>query len=895
MKSRRRVIIVVIALVAVAGAVFLYFLPQPGTKTFSSPSALTVNGNARAIGVDPDHLSFAWRVGDPRPGARQTAYRIIVAGNDDAATTGEDVVWDHTVRSAQQAFVAYAGPRLESGRQYWWTVQTTSVASGEGDTTPRVSGFAGAIAFVTGVRDADWRAKWIRPGPRQPGAEAYTYVRGIVRPRANRIVRATAYVAASQQYQLYVGNQQVGVGPSYGFPDRAYYQGIDITNVLTPGQQNVIGVLHYWAGPGQGRPASPPGLLVQISVDHANGLREVFGSDRTWRQHAAEWQDAPPRNDEGGFVEHIDGRLHPNRWTFPKFDARGWTPVPEIGEPGTAPFTHLMAQRTRIVQPRVNPVAVKTLPGGAVVADFGSVVAARPRVVFHDGSEGRRIEMHVGYVLDPDGHVSTTKSTQATDLSFEYVQRSGFQAFEPFQYLGFRYLEIDDPGEPVAMKQVTARVRHTEMPTVAAATFVSGDKTLDTVWQLVRRSALYASQEQFVDTPTREKGQFLADAYNISLATMHGFREQNLTWQALQDFADSQRRYWPDGNLNAVYPNGDGKRSFLDFTERYPDWLWQYYTQTGDRETLTALYPVAKRVTGYVASLVDPQTGLVTYTTEEGRDLVDWPPAMRYGYDVGTVARTTTNVLAALGFQRLAEMATLLGRDDDAAVARARRDDLVDAINAKLTRADGVYVDGVDADGSPSPHAAQQASAFALAAGIVPQENVDRVGAYVADLGIKTGPMDGLFLLDALRAAGRTADVVRVLTDTEQPGWAYETTHGGTFTWESWTPSDVEGDSMSHGWGSSALVAFQTALLGVSTEPMRAAAAGPVVNVVAPPAGPERVSGQVPTIAGAVKVTWKRAGGRLTLDLVVPANATARVVIGGRERTVGAGHHELTS
>src|SRR6185295_15199725 len=129
----------------------------------------------------------------------------------------------------------------------------------------------------------------------------------------------------------------------------------------------------------------------------------------------------------------------------------------------------------------------------------------------------------------------------------------------------------------------------------------------------------------------------------------------------------------------------------------------------------------------------------------EGRDLVDWPPAMRYGYDVGTVARTTTNVLAALGFQRLAEMATVLGRDDDAAAARARRDDLVDAINAKLTRADGVYVDGVDADGSPSPHAAQQASAFALAAGIVPKENVDRVGAYVADLGIKTGPMDGLF------------------------------------------------------------------------------------------------------------------------------------------------------
>ncbi len=867
----------------------------PGQEVFGAPTALTVNGNAKGIGVDPDNLSFAWRVADQRPGVRQTVYRVLVSRTDSAVPGVDDVVWDHTVRSGQQAFVAYAGPRLDSAQRYWWTVQTTTVTSSGDDTAVRLSEFAPRTEFVTGIRDDDWRAKWVRPGPTQPRAEEYTYLRGVMRPRPNRIVRATAYVAASQQYQLYIGNKQVATGPSYSYPDRSYYEPTDITFALKPGAPNVIGVLHYWGGAGQGRPASPPGLLVQINVVHSNGVREVFGTDGSWRQHSAEWRPAPPRNDEGGFVEHIDGRLHPHRWTFPKFDATGWRPVAVLGKPAETPFTHLVAQRTRIIQPRVHPVSVKTLPDGAVVADFGSVVAARPNVLFRAGTDGRRIKMHVGYVLDSDGHVSTTKSTQATDLSFEYVQRDGLQAFEPFHYLGFRYLEVDDPGEALPATRLTARVRHAEMPQVAAATFVSSDETLNEVWQLVRHSALYASQDQFVDTPTREKGQFLADAYNISLATMHAFREQNLTWQALQDFADSQRRYWPNGNLNAVYPNGDGRRSFLDFTERYPDWVWQYYTQTGDRDTVAALYPTLRRVIGYVTSLIDSQTGLVTYTATDGRDLVDWPPAMRYGYDVSTVARTTTNVLAALDLQRLAQIATLLGRRDDAAAAQSRRDALVAAINAKLTRPDGVYIDGLHADGTPSTHAAQQASAFALATGIVPSDKVAPVGAYVARLGIKSGPLNGLFLLDALRAAGRTADVVRVLTDTEHPGWAYETAHGGTFTWESWTPNDIEGDSMSHGWGSSALVAFQTALLGVSTVPMGATPSGPVVSVEAPAAGPASVTGQVPTIAGAVRVSWRRAGGRLTLDLQVPANVTAHVRIGGRESTVGAGRHKLSS
>ncbi len=101
---------------------------------------------------------------------------------------------------------------------------------------------------------------------------------------------------------------------------------------------------------------------------------------------------------------------------------------------------------------------------------------------------------------------------------------------------------------------------------------------------------------------------------------------------------------------------------------------------------------------------------------------------------------------------------------------------------------------------------------------------------------------------------------------------------GGTFTWETWSPSDLIGDSMSHGWGSSALVAMQETLLGVAlVEP---GADGTVRLSVAPPsAGLARASGSVPTIAGPVVVSWGRrgAGPGLHLDLDVPANASAVV------------------
>ena len=905
LKDRRRPWLVVLAVVVVvtifAGGIAL-FAASTGNGSANAdagrPNALTVNGDSKPVGVDPDAVAFAWHVGDKRTGAVERVYRILVSRDANPRPGSSAVVWDDAVHSGQQAFVAYRGPRLAPDTRYWWTVQTTTIvrsANTASPPSPKVSAFSAPAPFVTGLRDADWKAQWIRPGPAHPGSEEYTYVRKDARLVSSPIVQATAYVAASQQYQLFIDGEKVAAGPSYSYPDESYYEATDVTGALRAGAENAIGVLHSWNGPGQGKPAGEPGLLAQISVVHADGTHEVVGTDGTWQERKAEWLPGAPRNDEGGFTERVDGRQQPQGWDQPGYAAPGWTHATVIGPVGTKPFTHLVAQRTHIAEHGVEPQSVRTLASGAVIADYGAVIAARPSVTFNAGIAGRPIAMHVGYVLDPDGHVSSTVATQGTDLSFSYIQRAGKQTFQPYTYLGFRYLEVDGPGEHLAPTQLVVYARHSAMPDQNEATFNSPDPVLDKVWELVRHSALYASQEQFVDTPTREKGQFLADSFNDSQATMHAFGEQNLTWQALRDFARSQARYYPDGNLNDVYPNGDGRRATLDFTERFPEWVWQYYVETGDLATVRQLYPVVDRVAAYVAGLIDPRNGLVTYAATDGADLVDWPPAMRYGYDMDTVARTTANVLAADDFARAGAIAALLGRGEDASGEQARNRALITAINAKLTRPDGVYIDGLKADGAPSTHASQQASEFALSFGIVPDAHVAAVGKYVASLGIETGPMDGLYLLNGLQAAGLTNAVLKVLTDTKDPGWAHVVAEGGTFSWESWILSDVEGDGMSHGWGSSALVAFQSALLGVTPTAPGSTPAGPILEVDAPNAGPARVEGRVPTVAGPVDVEWLRSGTHLTLNLTVPPNAAVRVVIGKNVSVVGGGVYTITN
>jgi len=840
-----------------------------------SPLALSVDGLVSPVGLDPSDVQFAWQVGDIRRGALQSAYRLVVSRLSVAGASAgtATTVWDSgRVRSTAQAFVPYTGPTLASDATYGWTVQTWAGSGGPGP-------FAPSATFDTGLRDADWKARWIwRATSLQP--DQYTYARKEVTLGAAPIVRARAYVSGDQQYELYVNGTRAGKGQAYCYPDSQYYETLDVTALLTAGGPNALALLYGWQGATKGHPAGHPGCIVQVSILHSDGSTELIISDGTWRVLEGAWLPGTERDLEGDkvdYTENINGPAIPVGWESPGFDDGGWSAASELGPAGVKPWTHLVSVRTRIVEEPVAAVSLTTLSSGAVVADFGKVYAAVPTVTFHHGVDGRVITMRAGYALDEPGdgvpfpglpgQVSTLHGTQHTNMRYSYVQRGGTEEFHPFDFLGFRYFQIDNPGETLAPSDIVALTRHTAVPDENAGTFVSSEPTVDAIFELGRHSALFCAQEQYLDTPTREKGPWLWDGFNESQTAMASLADQNLSRKSLQEFAASQARYWPSGAINKIYPTGLGAEDIDESSEIYAEWVWQYWLHTGDRPLLEEVYPVLVKLSGYVHGAVDRSTGLVTgLQTSEAS----------YPYRVAT----RLNILGANVFRRTADVAQALGRpSSEISRQRDRQTALTAALNQRLTRSDGIYVDGL-VGRSLAPRASQEVNACAVVYGVVPARHLKAVASHVAGLGMDAEPQTAAEVIRTLATVSNYNELLVRLTDASTNGWANILARGATFCWEVWQPSDANGDSMSHGWGSNVLVEIQQWLLGV-----RPSSAGFETLEVSPPvSGPVSALGTVPTPRGTVVVGWRRTASDrpvTSIDLVIPPNASATLSLPG--------------
>ena len=830
--------------------------------------------------VDPVGVSetpyFAWFTSDPDNNEIQTAYQIIISSSEAKLDSGLGDIWDsEKIESRLQNYVSYKGDKLNPASQYFWKVRIW-------DKDGNVGPYSEIASFSTGLfTNSDWSgAKWIK---RDTDVEDdYTYYRKTVALPGKEIKRAIVYISVCQSYELYINGQFVGKGFMHHYPQYSYYHAWDVTPFLSTTHENLFACLTHWYGPGQGRAKGARGLLVKTIIEYTDSTTTIFATDDTWKQtQATQWVTGQPqRNGEGiGRVEKIDSRRTIKNWNTQDLDDSGWDFATEIGPQPTQPWTGVLrSDLARVIEKEIKPVAVTRIEPSKTVIDLGKIYPGSFKINFEGGAPGDTVKMLGGFVLNEDGTVSK-EINQKTNLEFYFILNGEKAQFNPAVYLGLQYLQVENSPNVLTRDNVSFITRHYEL-TPDYAQFESSDTMLNSVWNLMVHSLFAGTQEGFLDTPTREKGPFLGDGWDQAVPCLSVMYDRTMNMRSLNEFMDSQDQYWPDGRLNAVYPNGDGARDIPDYTQEYLVWIWDYYMQTGNTTFLKNHYDQLKKIADYVDAYKNSNTGLI-HNLKGGSGpyefgIIDWPRDMRYGYDMETESRTVIDAYAYADFKVMADIAGVLNNLADRRIYMAKADSMKEAMNLHLLNEEGVYIDGIYSNESQSKHVSQHANILPYALDIAPTESQDKIVEEIKNRKMSVGMLCLRWLPEALGKADEGEHLINLYTNTHWDGWAKNITQGATVTWECWNAIELN-QSLSHPWGAVGLLAIQNYILGVtSLSPQN-----DKVQIKPLDFG-DKLSyarGSYKTDKGDIFVDWKRENNRYRLSVKIPDNIVAKVYI----------------
>jgi hypothetical protein len=258
------------------------------------------------------------------------------------------------------------------------------------------------------------------------------------------------------------------------------------------------------------------------------------------------------------------------------------------------------------------------------------------------------------------------------------------------------------------------------------------------------------------------------------------------------------------------------------------------------------------------------------------RDIVDWPRCgdWPHGEDDHyhlTDYNTVVNAFHYKALSILQQMATIVGREDDAEQLKVECQALREVFNELLfDKENGLYRDGVD-----SSHISLHANLFPLAFGLVDEQNVPQIMEYIRSRGMACSVYAAQFLMDAIYQSQDGDYGLRMLTKEDERGWYNMVRHNATITYEAWDDKFKNNQDWNHAWGAAPANVIPRWVAGV-----RPLEAGYSRMAIHPQFGDLNfMYAVVPTIKGSVAVGINRESDGCCVRISVPANTMAEVVL----------------
>jgi hypothetical protein len=370
------------------------------------------------------------------------------------------------------------------------------------------------------------------------------------------------------------------------------------------------------------------------------------------------------------------------------------------------------------------------------------------------------------------------------------------------------------------------------------------------------------------DCPHREKLGWLEVAYLMGPSIAGRYDIAAFYSKVARDCTDSQSADGLVPTVAPAYPSFSGGFAYT------PEWgaaavivPWLVHEWYGDRNVLAANYDTMRRFVDYMRNT---STNLVPRA-----GLGDW---YDYGGETKGPSQFTPVELSAMAtFFRctriVSDSAGLLGKTADQERYAELAGQIREAFNAR-------YFDGkAEYRNTGSP---QCANSMALVLGLVPpgreQAVLDRVIADLRQRGNQqtAGDIGFVYLLESLARNGRHDVIYDMTIRTNMGSYGFIVNNGWTAMPEAWDANT--GASMNHCMLGHIQQWFLGSLAGIRPDP---ASPGFARFIIAPePVGEVTwARGEYDSIRGHITSSWKIKDGRFLLNVTVPPNTTAMVVI----------------
>lgn len=895
--------------------IFLFFIFVSCNKHSSSIvfDKLLVNTQQNPSTIESKQPLFSWIVDAEGYNKSQSAYHILVATSEENLNENDADVWNsEKVISGKSTFVKCQGTPLKALQNYFWKVKIW-------DEKGAASNWSTVQEFEMGLmNNKNWGdSKWITLNKdtrtsayqfrdyktgrmkNQPAKKVNGFAASYFRNELTidkKIENAQVYICGLGYYELFLNGEKVGdhvldPAPS-NYNKQAYYVTYDVTKQVQSGK-NAFGIILGNGFYGQNiswkrDPESekdmaygPPTVKCLVKLQYTDGTSSDFYTDENWKEATG---PIVFNNIYGG--DTYDANFELGNWTSVDFDDTTWG-NPKIASPK---LKTISAQQMPAIKKLKELAPTRIFKGtdGEWIVDFGQNIAGWVKLNVK-GKKGQLIDVITTEALLTNGKDifkgSTGGGANGMTQLYKYICKGeGVESWEPkFSYHGFRYAKIKGISRKPDADMIKAVLVATDIQETGS--FSSSDALLNKMHSISKWTIVDNIHGIPEDCPHREKCGWLGDAHAFCEYALYNYDMYDFYKKYMEDIKTQMRPTKGHNNpeLKFQVPTmiAPGKRTS---TYAKIDWgvatmylPWYNYKFYGDDEIVKDYYEPMKGLTDFYLNFKG-ENGIM----QDG--MGDWCPPL-WDRRKNPSAMECDPIISANAYfyDVLGVMEKFAKMNNDAtyeAKMKQEKEELLKAFNKEFL----VAIPNT----KHKWYQSQTATVQALQFGMVPESEIETVvnGLVHNIVEVKgghhsTGIHGNRYIYTVLSKYGKADLAYQILTTPDFPSQTYVMNSGFT-TWPErqfiWEEMEGPSNSLNHPMHSGFAAYFFESLGGIQSSTEKAGFKQFIVN----PEFPAQISStqvSVPTPFGTIKNSWNSEDGFLTMNLEVPFNTQAKIIL----------------